>query len=193
MPAQPQPEAALKSSEENTIPPHPTLTLHATTLTLTLDFTPSTYPSTFWTGEKFIPFRSTRLSTLPLYLSQTKITKLIIHLNFPHHRTQSNALRLTHRDLVSRIAGLLSHLPSTTNANANTNANLEIEISFQSPETEWCQVRCLAPFWGVRGVRVRVKEGVGEGGKVVVVGRGSELDGRLRGEWRRMREGWELY
>ena len=55
-------------------------------------------------------------------------------------------------------------------------------------ETEWSQVRCLAPFWGLDGgcrVRVTVQ------GKRVLSG--SELGVKLKGEWRRLSEGRELY
>jgi hypothetical protein len=162
------------SPEDTTLPSHPTLKITGTTLHLTLDFT---IPSTFWTGEEFITYRVSLLDILPLYLSPTStqtIAKLLIQTTFPHHRTQGNALRLTQRDLVSRISALIRDFTR------------EVEVRFQSPETEWSQVKCLAPFWGLKGRwRVRVE------GRVVMGG--SELGERLRGEWRRMREGREGY
>ncbi|KAN0104189.1 hypothetical protein V8E51_009934 [Hyaloscypha variabilis] len=164
----------ISPEDTTTLPSHPTLKITGTTLHLTLDFT---LPSTFWTGEEFIPYRASLLDSLPLYLSPTStqtIAKLLIHLTFPHRRLQSNALRLTQRDLVNRISALIRDFIG------------EVEVRFQSPEMEWSQVRCLAPFWGLKGkCRVRVE------GRVVMGG--SELGERLRGEWRRMREGREGY
>lgn len=184
---------AAKNEEGTTIPSHPALTLHSTTLHLTLDFT--AHPPTFWTGEEFIPFRASLLDTLPLYLlppspnshptTPVTVTKLIISLLFPPSKTQSNAIILTQRDLISRISGLLCKIQ-----NSKSSSVFEVEVLHQSTEVkgemEWSQVRCLAPFWGLKGRwRVRVN------GRVV--GSGSELGTRLLGEWRRMREGRELY
>lgn len=164
-----------KDSEEDeskSVPYHPALTLNCATLSLTLDF--ALYAASFWTGEEFIPYRASLLNTLPLYYPQ--LTRLLITLTFPHHRTQSNTIRLTQRDLVNRIAGLTKSCERS-----------EVEVIFRSPETDWSQVRCLAPFWGTKGHRWRVKVD----GKVVMGG--SDLGTKLQAEWRRMKEGRELY
>jgi hypothetical protein len=165
----------------NAIPSHHTITPSSSTLTINLDF--SAYPNTFWAGEDFIPYRASLLSKLPHYTGLVK--KLLILITTPHHRTQSNSIRLTQRDLVARIVGLLSR--SDLN-------EVELDIVYQYQEVEWSQVRCLAPFWGldgkVRGWKVRVKERDREA-RVLAVG--SELGTKLQAEWKRMKEGKELY
>ncbi|KAE9363297.1 hypothetical protein N431DRAFT_450082 [Stipitochalara longipes BDJ] len=163
-----------KDTDEKAIPSHSALQISGTTLSLTLDFI--ALPSSFWTGEEFIPYRASLLSTLPLYFAPPhSITRLLISISFPHHRTQSNAVRLTQRDLVNRIAALIRNFEG------------EVEVLFSSPETEWSQVRCLAPFWGLKGHKWKCKVE----GRVVMGG--SELGRKLLAEWRRMREGRELY
>jgi hypothetical protein len=104
----PSTETVLLGDQANAIPFHPALNLSSSTLMIILDF--GAYPSTFWTGEDFIPYRRTLLSTLPLHFAspppshQTKgTTKLLITTSFPHCRTQFNSIRLTHRDLIARI------------------------------------------------------------------------------------------
>ena len=139
------------------------------------------YPSSFWTGEDFIPYRSTLLTTLPQYFSpHQSITKLQISMLFPRHHTQSNTLRITQRDLVNGVTAIV-----------RTNEGVEVEVIFQSPETDWSQLRCLAPFWGLKGHKWRVR---------VIDGERGEVDyGRFRirdettGGVRRMRNDRELY
>jgi hypothetical protein len=169
--------AASQDAEGNPVPSHTALNLHGATLSIILDF--SLYPSTFWTGEDFIPFRASLLRTLPLLLPE--ISRLLISVLFPHHRAQSNTLHLTQRDLVNRVAAIV-----------RSYEGVEVEVLFQSPETEWCQVRCLAPFWGLKGYKWRVKVKDGERGARAIMG-GSELGTKLQTEWRRMRDGRELY
>jgi hypothetical protein len=157
------------------------ITLHALTLSLTLDFT--TQPSSFWTGEAFIPYRAF-LDTLAFYLTPAsnlppktpKISKVIISISFPEHRTQTNSIRLTQRDLVNRLAGLIKHLEA------------EIEILYMCEEIAWTQARCLAPFFGLKGRRrFKLKEGGSEAKA------GSEIATKLQTKWRRMRDQRELY
>jgi predicted phage-related endonuclease len=67
--------ASQEEIQEDTIPSHPALKVNGTALSLTFDF--SLYLSSFWTGEAFIPYRSTLLTTLPQYFSpHQRITKL---------------------------------------------------------------------------------------------------------------------
>jgi hypothetical protein len=137
--------ASQEETHEDAIPSHHALGLNGTALSLTFDF--NLYPSSFWTGEAFIPYRSTLLTTLPQYFSpHQRITKLQISILFPHHRTQSNTLRITQRDLVNRVTAIV-----------RTSEGVEVEVIFQSPETDWSQVRCLAPFWGLKGQKWRVR------------------------------------
>jgi hypothetical protein len=174
-----------EDSSTNTIPSHPAITLHTLTLSVTLDFT--TQPSSFWTGDAFIPYRSTLLDTLAFYLNPPfsllpntpNISKVIISISFPEYRTQSNSTRLTQRDLVNRIAGLFKYLEA------------EIEILYICDEIEWSQARCLGPFFGLNGRRrIKLKE---RGREARVLGAGSEMATKLQTEWRRMRDQRELY
>jgi len=171
---------ASQEETQDAIPSHPALTLNGTALSLTFNF--SLYASSFWTGEAFIPYRSTLLTTLPQYFPPHQcITKLQISIIFPHHRTQSNTLRITQRDLMNRVTTIV-----------RTNEGVEVEVIFQSPETDWSQVRCLAPFWGLKGQKWRVRVIDGEREARLIM-RGSELGTKLQAEWRRMRNGRELY
>ncbi|PMD13756.1 hypothetical protein NA56DRAFT_711770 [Hyaloscypha hepaticicola] len=178
-------KATSEDFSTNMIPSHTVITLHALTLCLTLDFT--TQPSSFWTGEAFIPYRGTLLDTLSFYLKPAfnlpsnppNILKVIISISFPKPRTQSNSIRLTQRNLVNRVAGLLKYLEG------------EIEILYMCEEIEWSQAQCLAPFFGLRGRRkIKLKEG---GREARVLGAGSEMATKLQTEWRRMRDQRELY
>jgi hypothetical protein len=172
--------ASQEEIQEDTIPSHPALKLNGTAAFLTLDF--NLYPSSFWTGEDFIPYRSTLLTTLPQYFSpHQSITKLQISILFPHHRTQSNTLRITQRDLVNRVTAIV-----------RTNEGVEVDVIFQSPETDWSHVRCLAPFWALKGHKWRVRVIDGEREARLIMG-GSELGTKLQAEWRRMRNDRELY
>jgi hypothetical protein len=174
-----------EDSSTNTIPSHTAITLHGFALSLTLDFT--NQPSSFWTGEAFIPYRASLLDTLTFYLKPAftlptnppNISKVIISISFPKHRTQSNSIRLTQRDLVNRVAGLLKHL------------EVEIEILYMCEEIDWSQARCLAPFFGLNGRRrIKLKE---DGREARVLGAASEMATKLQMEWRRMRDLRELY
>jgi hypothetical protein len=164
-------EAALAA-----IPSHPALKSSSQTLSITLDFT--SHPHDFWTGPAFIPYRTTLEEILPLYRLISR--KIFVAITFPHYRTQSIALKQTQRDLVNRVAGLVGTFDVES-----------VEVVFMSPETNWLQVQALAPFWGLKGKWIcRVKEG--ERRAYQVMG-GDELEGRLRGLYRCMRERKELY
>jgi hypothetical protein len=174
-----------EDSSTNTTPSHPAITLQALTLSVTLDFT--IQPSSFWKGEAFIPYRSTLFDTLAFYLkpafslppSTPNISKVIILISSLEYRTQSNSIRLTQRDLVNRLAGLIKHLEA------------EIEILYICEEIEWSQARCLTPFFGLNGRRrIMLK---GRGREARVLGAGSEMATKLQTEWRRMRDQRELY